>query len=107
MRATGDPRTVGGSEDARSSMSDEFDSLDATEKAAVEAALKDAKRPSDDVVQTAPVRCRYTKSGICAKQSGLRVEFGPSRSARHRAEHFSTGVVAVRRLVYLRRRFVC
>jgi len=30
---------VGGSEDARNSMSDEFDSLDATEKAAVEAEL--------------------------------------------------------------------
>src|SRR5262249_14053077 len=39
-------------------MSDDFDSLDASEKA--------AKRPSDDVVQPAPVRCRYTKSGICA-----------------------------------------
>jgi hypothetical protein len=35
-------------------MSDEFDSLDATEKAAVEGALNNAKRPSDDVVQTAP-----------------------------------------------------
>jgi hypothetical protein len=34
MRATGDPRTVGGSEDAGSSMSDEFDSRDAVEKAA-------------------------------------------------------------------------
>jgi len=31
-------------------MSDEFDSLDATEKAAVEGALNNAKRPSDDVV---------------------------------------------------------
>ena len=49
-----------------SSMSDEFDSLDAGEKAAVEDALNNAKRPSDDVVQTAPVTCRYTKSGICA-----------------------------------------
>jgi len=47
-------------------MSDEFDSLDATEKAAVEGALNNAKRPSDHVVQTAPVKCRYTKSGICA-----------------------------------------
>jgi hypothetical protein len=47
-------------------MSDEFDSLDATEKAAVEGALNNAKRPSNDVVQTAPVKCRYTESGICA-----------------------------------------
>ena len=30
------------------------------------------------------------------KQSRLRVEFGLSRSARHRAERFSSGVVAVR-----------
>jgi len=54
-----------------SSMSDEFDSLDATEKAAVEGALNNAKRPSDDVVQTAPVKCRYTKSGICANIAGF------------------------------------
>ena len=33
-------------------MSDEFDSPDAGEK--------DAKRPSKDVVQTAPVKCRYS-----------------------------------------------
>ena len=52
-------------------MSDEFGSLDATEKAAAEAALKDVKRPSDDVVQTAPVKCRYTKSGICANIAGF------------------------------------
>jgi hypothetical protein len=32
-------------------ISDEFDSQDASEK--------DAKRPSDDVVQTAPVKCRW------------------------------------------------
>jgi hypothetical protein len=62
---------VGGSEDARSIMSDEFDSLDATEKAAVEGALNNAKRPSNDVVQTAPVKCRYTKSGICANIAGF------------------------------------
>jgi len=62
---------VGGSEDARSIMSDEFDSLDATEKAAVEGALNNAKRPSDDVVQTAPVKCRYTESGICANIAGF------------------------------------
>ena len=54
-----------------SSMSDEFDSLDASEKAAAEAALNNAKRPSDDVVQTAPVKCRYTKSGICANIAGF------------------------------------
>ena len=47
-----------------SRMSDEFDSLDASEKAAVEGALNNAKWPSDDVVQTAPVKCRYTESGI-------------------------------------------
>jgi hypothetical protein len=29
------------------------------------------KRPSDDdVVQTAPVKCRYTQSGICANIAG-------------------------------------
>jgi hypothetical protein len=44
-------------------MSDEFDSLDASEKA--------AKRPSDGVVQTAPVKCRYTQSGICANVAGF------------------------------------
>ena len=52
-------------------MSDEFDSLDATEKAAVEGALNKAKRPSDDVVQTAPVKCRYTQSGFCANIAGF------------------------------------
>jgi len=52
-------------------MSDEFGSLDATEKAAVEAVLNNAKRPSDDVVQTAPVKCRYTHSGICANIAGF------------------------------------
>jgi hypothetical protein len=52
-------------------MSDEFDSLDATEKAAVEGALNNAKRPSDNVVQTAPVKCRYTKSGVCANIAGF------------------------------------
>jgi len=26
---------------------------------------------SDDVVQTAPVKCRYTKSGICANIAGF------------------------------------
>jgi hypothetical protein len=50
-----------------SSMSDEFDSLDASEKAA----LNNAKRPSDDVLQAAPVKCRYTKSGICANIAGF------------------------------------
>ena len=39
MRTTDDPRTGGGSEDARSIMSDEFDGLDATEKAGIEAGL--------------------------------------------------------------------
>src|SRR6516165_4731002 len=27
--------------------------------------------PSDDVVQTAPVKCRYTKSGICVNIAGF------------------------------------
>ena len=54
-----------------SSMSDEFDNLDASEKAGVEGALNNAKRPSDDVAQTAPVKCRYTKSGICANIAGF------------------------------------
>ena len=44
-------------------MSDDCDSLDASEKA--------AKRPSDDVVQTAPVKCRYTQTGICANIAGF------------------------------------
>jgi len=56
---------------SESSMSDEFDSPDASEKAAVEGALNNAKRPSDDVVQTAPVKCRYTKSGICVNIAGF------------------------------------
>ena len=43
-------------------MSDEFDSPDASEKAPI-------KRPSDDV--TAPVKCRYTESGICANIAGF------------------------------------
>jgi hypothetical protein len=51
-------------------MSDELDSLDASEKAGVEGALNNAKGPSDDV-QTAPVKCRYTKSGICANIAGF------------------------------------
>jgi len=54
-----------------SSMSDELDSLDASEKAAVEDALNNAKRPSDDVVQTAPAKCRYTQTGICANIAGF------------------------------------
>ena len=44
-------------------MSDEFDSPDAGEK--------DAKRPSKDVVQAAPVKCRYTQAGICANIAGF------------------------------------
>jgi len=39
MRGTGDRRQWGGSEDVERSMSDEFDGLDATEKAAAEVAL--------------------------------------------------------------------
>ena len=50
-----------------SNMSDEFDSLDASEKAA----RNNTKRPSDDVVQTAPVKCRYTKSGVCVNIAGF------------------------------------
>jgi hypothetical protein len=56
---------------SESSMSDKFDSLDAGEKAGVEGALNNAKRLSDDVVRTAPVKCRYTKSGICANIAGF------------------------------------
>jgi hypothetical protein len=52
-------------------MSDEFDSSDASEKAAVEYALNNPKQPSDDAVQTEPVKCRYTKSGICANIAGF------------------------------------
>jgi hypothetical protein len=55
-------------------MSDGFDSLDASEKA--------AKRPSDDVVQTAPVKCRYTQTGICANIAGfLPLQAGEFRTA--------------------------
>ena len=56
---------------SRTSMSDEFDSPDASEKAGVEGALNNAKRPSDDVVRTAPVTCRYAKSGFCANIAGF------------------------------------
>ena len=63
-------------------MSDEFDSPDASEKAAVEYALNNPKQPSDDAVQTEPVKCRYTKSGICANIAGFclcrRAEFQQS-----------------------------
>ena len=52
-------------------MSDEFDSPDASKKAGVEGTPNNAKRPSDDVVQAAPVKCRYTKSGICANIAGF------------------------------------
>ena len=52
-------------------MSDEFDSPDASKKAGVEGTLNNAKRPSDDVVQAAPAKCRYTKSGICANIAGF------------------------------------
>ena len=71
MRAPGDPRQWGAQKMHGSSMSDEFDSLNATEKAVGEAALNNAKRPSDDVAQTAPVNCRYTKSGVCANIAGF------------------------------------
>ena len=52
-------------------MCDEFDTPDASKKAGVEGTLNNAKRPSDDVVQTAPSKCRYTKSGICANIAGV------------------------------------
>jgi len=61
-------------------MSDEFDSLDASEK--------DAKRPSDDVVQTAPVKCRYTqevsiyaKWHLCKHRRLLPLQVGEFRAA--------------------------
>jgi hypothetical protein len=44
MRATGDPRQWGALKMSESSMSDAFDSLDALEKAAVEAALNRCRR---------------------------------------------------------------
>ena len=56
---------------SESSMSNELDSLDASEKAAVEDALNNAKRPSDDVAQRAPEKCRYTQSGFCANIAGF------------------------------------
>ena len=62
-----------------SNMSDEFDSLDASEKAA----RNNTKRPSDDVVQTAPVKCRYTKSGVCVNIAG----FCLCRQANLRSSH--------------------
>ena len=70
-------------------MSDEFDSPDPSKKAGVEGTLNNAKRPSDDVVQTAPVKCRYTKSGICANIAGFclcrQANFAlPSRSTSRR-----------------------
>jgi hypothetical protein len=70
-------------------MSDEFDSPDASKKAGVEGTLNNAKRPSDGVVQTAPVKCRYTKSGICANIAGFclcgQANFAlPSRSTSRR-----------------------
>ena len=49
-------------------MSDEFDTPDPSKTAGVEGTLNNAKRPSDDV---APVKCRYTKSGICANIAGF------------------------------------
>jgi len=64
-------------------MSDEFDSPDASEKAAVEYALNNPKQPSDDAVQTEPVKCRYTKSGICANIAG----FCLCRQANLRSSH--------------------
>ena len=52
-------------------MSDGFDSPDPSKTAGVEGTLNNAKRPSDDVVQRAPVKCRYTQSGICANIAGF------------------------------------
>ena len=64
-------------------MSDEFDSPDPSKKAGVEGTLNNAKRPSDHVVQTAPVKCRHTKSGICANIAG----FCLCRQANLRSSH--------------------
>jgi len=62
-------------------MSDEFDTPDPSKTAGVEGTLNNAKRPSDDV---APVKCRYTKSGICANIAGFclcrRANFAPPSS---------------------------
>ena len=42
-------------------MSDEFDSPDASEKAAVECALNNPKRPSDDVVEVSIYERRHLR----------------------------------------------
>ena len=42
-------------------MSDEFDSPDASEKAAVECALNNPKRPSDDVVEVSIYEKRHLR----------------------------------------------
>jgi len=73
-------------------MSDEFDSPDASEKAAVEYALNNPKQPSDDAVQTEPVKCRYTKSGICA----IRVNFRDgNETTAYYTDNFEDAVNAV------------
>ena len=65
-------------------MSDEFDSPDASKKAGVEGTLNNAKRPSDDVVQAAPVKCRYTKRAAFA-QTSQAFAFAGGRISRCRA----------------------
>jgi hypothetical protein len=76
-------------------MSDEFDSLDATEKAAVEGALNNAKRPSDDVVQQAPVNCRYTQAAFA--QTSQAFAFAGRRISRLPSSHDArTGKTLVR-----------
>jgi len=48
----------------------------------VEGALNKAKRPSDDVVQTAPVKCRYTQSGFAQHRRLLPLQAGEFRGCR-------------------------
>ena len=66
-------------------MSDEFDSPDPSKKAGVEGTLNNAKRPSDHVVQTAPVKCRYTKRAFA--QTSQAFAFAGKRISRLPSSH--------------------
>jgi hypothetical protein len=59
-------------------MSDEFDSPDPSKKAGVEGTLNNAKRPSDDVVQRAPVKC-YEKRHLRKHRRLLPLQAGAAR----------------------------
>ena len=64
-------------------MSDEFDGLDAS-KDGLDASKKDAKRPSDDVVQTAPVSVDIRKAAFA--QTSQAFAFAGRRISRCQAE---------------------